>query len=374
VTTGSASDVSYSGATLAASWSGVNVGTAPQAAYFAYGTSENALTSTAYYGGSIATASGNYTASLTSLSPGTTYWYKAVMEVWDGSQYVDIEGSVRSFTTAPAGSLDPAGWLELPEATGDEDFCGRFYGSGGSTGPYRNYSYGYSYTYYASLWVAYPLTYAHTQGDASTGSWQYNPNVSSDYQVNIVSSSYPSMYGASAYSRGHQIPNASRVSDDTMNLQTYYSTNQTPQLQQKFNGSIWSSLENAVRNLTTTDHSDTVYVATGPVYRTDGGSETITYLTGAAGKDANPTSLPVPNYFWKALLKVKWSEGAIVDALAVGFWFPHEEYENSDTYTNYVVSVDQIETLTGIDLFTNLPASKETAAEANTSWTDFQSF
>jgi endonuclease G len=164
-----------------------------------------------------------------------------------------------------------------------------------------------------------------------------------------------------------------------MNLQTYYATNQTPQLQNKFNGSIWGSLETAVRNLATSS-SDTVYVVTGPAYRKGNGSETINYLTGAS-QSANPSSLPIPNYYWKALLKVKRNgSGDITSAKAIGFWFDHRNYESSEHYydSEHVVSVNQIETWTGLNLFHNLPGDDssgiEQAAEANTSWSEFQSF
>ena len=81
----------------------------------------------------------------------------------------------------------------------------------------------------------------------------------------------------------------------------------------------------------------------------------------------------MPNYYWKAFLKVKWSGGQGVSASAIGFWFTHKTYTN-DSYTNYTVTVDQIETWTGFDLFANLPDGVEAAAEANTSWSSFQSF
>lgn len=181
------------------------------------------------------------------------------------------------------------------------------------------------------------------------------------------------MYGASAYARGHQIPNADRKSDDTMNLQTYYSTNQTPQLQNKFNGSIWGALEGAVRDELTA-YGDTIFVATGPCYRKAGGSEDITYLSGVAGKGANPSSLPVPNYYWKALLKVSRSGNSISGASAIGFWFEHRDYESVETYDQFAVSVDQIEEWTGVNLFGNLPEVLQTAAEANSNWSSFSAF
>lgn len=254
---------------------------------------------------------------------------------------------------------------------------GVFYGSGGNTEEYRNYSYNYSYTYYASLWTAYPLTKALTTGSASTSRWRFNPNIDQNKQVSITKNSYGVMYGNDTYSRGHQCPNADRKSDGTMNLQTYYSTNQTPQIQTNFNQGIWSSLEDAERGLVSGNASEVVYVVTGPAYRTVGGNETISYLTGATGKNANPTQLPIPNYYWKAFLKVKWSGNDVISASAIGFWFEHRTYV-SDSFTNYNVSVDYIEQMTGFDLFTNLPGDNssgiEKSAEANTDWTSFQNF
>ena len=308
----------------------------------------------------------------------TTYYYQAFMTVSDGNGgYTEIVSkTIGQFTTTDQVPAAPTGWLELPSTTGTEDYVGVFYGSGGTSEANRNYSYNYSYTYYASLWTAYPLTKALKTGSASTGSWRYNPNIPTAKQVSITKNSYGKMYGNDTYSRGHQCPSADRKSDDTMNLQTYYATNQTPQIQTNFNQGIWSSLEDAERALVS-NTGEVVYVVTGPAYKTKGGSETIMYLNGATGQNANPTRLPIPNYFWKAFLKVKWNGNEVVSASAIGFWFEHKTYTN-DSFTNYAVSVDYIEQMTGFDLFTNVPGTNdsgiEKTAEANTSWSSFQSY
>lgn len=243
------------------------------------------------------------------------------------------------------------------------------------SGVTRNYSYLYDKSLYASLWVAYPLTRNHTTGNGNTTVWRYNPNpdIPHEYQINVTGGSYGTNYGASTYARGHQCPNASRKCTDDMNKQTYYVTNQTPQLQSGFNSGVWSRLEEAVRTLTST--ADTVYVITGPCYKKVGGSETIRYLTVSEDKKTtvSPEKVPLPNYYWKVLLKVRRSGGSITSASAIGFWFEHRAYE-SDTFSNYAVSVDTIEQYTGFDLFANLPDSIEAAAEQNTSWSTFQNF
>ena len=143
-----------------------------------------------------------------------------------------------------------------------------------------------------------------------------------------------------------------------MSQQTFYFTNQTPQIQNKFNGTVWQQLENGIRGILT--ESDTVYVATGPVYKTVGGNESITYLPGASG--ARPASLAVANYYWKALLKVKWGtkngQQVVTNASAIGFWFEHKEYNKGDSdyaYATHACKVSEIEAKTGLDLFANLP-------------------
>jgi endonuclease G len=71
-------------------------------------------------------------------------------------------------------------------------------------------------------------------------------------------------------------------------------------------------------------------------------------------------------------MKVKRSAGVVTSASTVGFWFEHKQY--SDSYTNYAVSVDRIEQLTGFDFFANLPDGVEASAETNALWTAFQNF
>lgn len=101
-----------------------------------------------------------------------------------------------------------------------------------------------------------------------------------------------------------------------------------------------------------------------------GGSETITTIVNTSdGK-----TLPVPNYYWKVLLKVERDgSGNVTDACTIGFWFEHKEYSTS-SYANYAVSVNDIESWTGLDLFANLPDSIEETVEANSNWQSFQNF
>ncbi len=377
VTTESATGVGSAGATLQGSFSGAT-GRIYETGFY-YGTSLNSMTQKVTTDGTN-DSSGDFLCTLVSLASSTKYYFRAYVLEYNQStgQYEERTATNYGSFTTPAQSLMDyqEGWLELPALKGDEDYFGYFYGSGGNTDANRNYSYNYSYTYYASLWTAYPLKYDHKSGSASTSSWSFNPNIDEAYQVDMTGNSYPTMYNANNYSKGHQCPNADRKSNQQMNSQTYYCTNQTPQIQTGFNGSIWSALETAERNLVTKS-GDIVYVVTGPVYRTVGGNEEITYLNAAIGKNAYPAQVPVPNFYWKAILKVKMNGDTIEEALAIGFWFEHKQYDDSKYY-EHTCSVDYIEQMTGFDLFTNLPGTQtsgiEKTAETNSNWTTFQNF
>jgi endonuclease G len=192
------------------------------------------------------------------------------------------------------------------------------------------------------------------------GSWDFSPSISTSLQVDLTDRSYNDNY-----SRGHLIPNASRNGIKNMQLQTFYVTNSVPQIQDNFNGGVWQSLEAALQSI---GKKEEIYIVTGVCFSKVGESKAIKYTT---AKD-DTKNVPVPNYFYKVVLKVEKSGSTVTSASAIGFWFEHKTY--SDSYSNYAVSVDQIEQWTGIDFFVNLPDNVETAAETNISWTEFQSF
>ena len=213
------------------------------------------------------------------------------------------------------------------------------------------------------MWTAYPL-YASTIGNLDRPDWKKNPDIPEDDQINVWGGSYGGIY-----SRGHQIPNGDRNGNSTMQQQTFYATNSVPQIQNGFNGAIWANLENAIRGLVS--GSDTLYVVTGPAYKTVGNDEPIEYIT--PNKDSR--KVPLPNYLWKAVLKVKRSSaGTVTDASAIGFWFEHKSYSDSKAYPDHAVSVDEIESMTGFDLFVSLPDGLEADAEKNSDWPEFRNF
>ena len=77
-------------------------------------------------------------------------------------------------------------------------------------------------------------------------------------------------------------------------------------------------------------------------------------------------NIPVPRYFWMAIL--------LLDNYdkyhAIAFWVEHRS--NQDTnIKNYTISIDELETRTGIDFFPNLPDDVETEVEAKKELADW---
>ena len=285
-----------------------------------------------------------------------TAWCESV-----SGEIVESE-SATLFTATTSGDIEASGsWLELPAVRTD----GRYpkakeykVMSGGE----RNYTHYYDTNTYTTLWVAYPIEAKHMGSISRPDNWSLHPDIAQSDQVNLCSRSY-----ANTYVRGHLIPNASRNGIREMQLQTFYVTNSVPQIHDNFNSGIWQKLEAAIQSI---GERETVYVVTGVAFEKMGETKTINYTK---AKD-DTKNVPVPNYFYKVVLKVVTNgSGQVTDASTVGFWFENKAYSDS-TYSNYTVSVDQIEQWTGFDYFVNLPDSVESVAERNSSWSTFSAF
>ena len=159
-------------------------------------------------------------------------------------------------------------------------------------------------------------------------------------------------YRGSGYTRGHMIASADRWNSLEANRQTFLYSNMQPQLY-SFNGGIWANLEMKIRSWNTADFRDTLYVTKGGTI--DHTSDLI---------ETTSTGLRVPKYFFMAsLCKNKSSVNG--GYKAIGFYLEHRSfYEDEQNLSPYIVSIDRLEELTGIDFFCNLPDGIENAIES----------
>ena len=232
--------------------------------------------------------------------------------------------------------LTKAAWLELPALTDNSlsYYAHSFkYPNDGKT--YRNYSFGWSQEDRVALWVAYPLCSFYLSGSAGrTNAWALDPLLGED-------SAAPFGGYAGNYARGHQLPSADRQCCYEANAQTFYGTNMTPQLN-AHNEGIWSELEAKVRNKA--GGSDTTYVVTGVMVSASSMKE----------RDSNGNSVTIPDAYFKAILR--YSKSSTLGTWnAAAFYLEHKSYSES-LGKKHSMSIDELEKITGIDFFVNLPA------------------
>lgn len=198
----------------------------------------------------------------------------------------------------------------------------------------RNYSMLYDTNLKMAYWVAYPLCSWYLGDSGRTDAWGYDDKLAENLQPNLSK-------GINGYDRGHQIPSGDRTRSSSINSQTFYYTNMTPQIGQKMNQSIWEDLETAVRGWSS---GDTLYVVTGamPTTATD---KQIQYA-----KDNNGKNIAIPKYYFKALAR---QVGGNYQTIA--FKLDHKAYSDTQ-YMKYAISVSELENITGFTFFPSLPS------------------
>jgi endonuclease G len=201
----------------------------------------------------------------------------------------------------------------------------------------KGFSFSYSEAHEQSEWVAYELT--HKDMVATN----YNrPYFNQDPIVSTASADWRN-FKKSGYDRGHLCPAGDRKSSKELYDETFFTSNIAPQIP-SFNNGVWNRLEQKTRYWTTKYNG--LYVITGGVLK--GEMKTI-------GKE----KVVVPNYFYKILMTKDHTK-------MIGFLVPHEPSKAS--LYSFVVTVDEIEKLTGIDFFPELEDVLENKLEAEVSY------
>ena len=219
----------------------------------------------------------------------------------------------------------------------------------------RNYTMLYDKTKKAALWSAFAMnngTYPHNY--SREDSWHYDPALVFGTTTNPDYSWQPklsSSYGG-GYTRGHQVASNDRRTTIYQMYQTDYYTNMTPQLSAFNSGNTteWDELETSIQNLGyATSGNDTLYVVTGALF--DSG-----YKTDAT--DNNGAACAVPTRYFKCIMKVHFSNGEAQSAQGAAYLVEHKSGA-----TLKKMKIDELETETGFDFFTNIKASVQSSAE-----------
>lgn len=269
----------------------------------------------------------------------------------EGSTYVNTEAGVPSSKFVSR--------MEMPKLQSGDILI--VHQATDMTGSPVNYSVGYSPTDHHSRWVAFRFDNDMKARKVARKDYNIRPQYPQDPLCAATVSSDASFNG---HDHGHLCASADRLCSREANDQTFYMSNMSPQMG-NFNQDYWTNYEGFVQTLgrscgpntsSTTSWADTLYVVKGGTINSGNILKTI---------KVDGYNMPVPKYYYMALLKVK--NG---NYTAIAFWIEHKDYDTKNiTNVNadiaaHAITIDKLEEYTGIDFFCNLPGSVEKSVEA----------
>jgi endonuclease G len=187
------------------------------------------------------------------------------------------------------------------------------------------FSLSYSEDHEQAEWVAYELNRDRLNQNWVERATTFRP----DPDVRTESAT-PRDYSGSGYDRGHLAPAADMAFDTLAMLETFYMSNISPQ-ERAFNGGVWRELEECTRDWAR--QFKQLYIATGPVLARPGKSK------------IGFSNVTVPAAYYKVLL-------APEQHRAIAFVLPNSVSDRP--LMEYACTIDQVETVTGIDFFPKL--------------------
>jgi len=151
-------------------------------------------------------------------------------------------------------------------------------------------------------------------------------------------------YEGFGFDRGHLVPSADFKWSPIGLSETYFYSNMSPQRPQ-FNRESWAELEGLVRKIVEAEKKP-LYVLTAPVLR--GELKTI---------ERSANRLKIPDYHYKIIADI-----SAENPRGMAFLMPNRKCESR--LSHYVVTIDSIEKLTGLDFFPNIGDSLEQRIES----------
>ena len=270
--------------------------------------------------------------------------------------------------TPVTGNTYRSAWYELPvendkDKNGIDDNNKTYYYAhhlcaGGEknaqrNGTARNYSVCFSSTHHCPVWVAAPRHSSYESGASRTDAYARDPEIPADIQ-------YSSKSTGGGCNKGHMLGSAERLSTSATNKQVFYYSNIAPQYSATFNtgGGAWNNLEDHIDNFVC---RDTLYEVVGCYF------EQYTDKYGNTGKPAKisfggRSDVSRPTMFYYALLRTKSgntgksvTECSASELKCVAFVMCHEQAKGHKPEAKDMISVAELEKLTGFTFFGNVP-------------------
>lgn len=242
-----------------------------------------------------------------------------------------------------------AGRIEIPKLKGGEMNIFHTWTTKMNGKEIVTYSYEYDCTKKHVRWVALTFDNVTSQNNVDRkDAYKTDPNIPTKYQTEKKDYYSP-------YNRGHMVASSDRLYSQDANSQTFYYSNISPQLITGFNqgGSTWDAIENKVQEWAKVSNpKDTTYIVKGT---------SIDYSILETGK----YGVQIPKYYYSTILSYKNGQYK-----AIGFYIEHKS-DKSKNIKACAKSIDELESLTGLDFYHNLPDEIENAVEAKYNESDW---
>ena len=209
----------------------------------------------------------------------------------------------------------------------------------------KGYTSSYNTTYGIPNWVAYELTRseAASQEAERTNNFKPDPKVKGKSATNAD-------YKGSGYDKGHMAPAADMKWNKTVMEESFYFTNICPQAP-GLNRGAWKDLEEEIREWAIRDSA--LVIICGPLFT----KEPIQYIP--------ETSVAIPDAYFKVVCAPYTDQ-----ARAIAFVFPNNKASKHPR--EYVVTIDSVEKMTGMDFLSQLPDEIENKIEKTSNYTHWE--
>ncbi|MBB3837825.1 endonuclease G [Runella defluvii] len=224
-----------------------------------------------------------------------------------------------------------------------------------------------SYDNYLLNKPQFALSYNRSKGHANWVAWELSPkwlgtiDRQNDFRPDEALPQdwpkiKPSDYSSSGFDRGHLCPSADRTNSIPSNSSTFLMTNMIPQAPD-LNREAWEHLEQFSRELVEKGYK--LYITAGA------------YGTGGEGSKGTATKLDdvvnVPARVYKIIVVLPGNASvneinSTTPVIAVDFPNKNSTVKNT-SWIRYITTVSELERKTGMDFFSNLPSSTQSALQ-----------
>ena len=215
---------------------------------------------------------------------------------------------------------------------------------------------------------AYTLSYNKNKGIANWVSWHLSTawkgetDRQNDFRTDpsLPQNWYevtPRDYASTGFDRGHLCPSSDRDGSLEDNQETFFMTNMTPQAPSNNRG-IWKMLEEYERTLTL--QGNEVYIIAGTIG--EGGTGTNGFAK-TIGKN-----ITVPASLWKIIVVLPIGQNDVLrineNTRVIAVNIPNDNGVGGDSWKKYIVSVNELQQLTGYDFLSNISPDIQAIIEA----------